>query len=72
MPLSVNGLGPEGVAWIGPSKLGVRHSDQVSVVDIDTGYDSEAVSTPVSADAAMASDESGRRLAIGPRPPGWI
>ena len=28
VPLSANGLGPEGVVWIGPSKLGVRHSGQ--------------------------------------------
>ena len=70
VPLSADGLGPEGVVWIGPSKLGVRHSDHVSVVDIDTGFDSEAVSIPVDARAAMAADERGRRLAIGPSTPG--
>ena len=62
-------LGLEGVTWIGQSKLGVRHSGQVSVVDIDKGLSPDAVSTPVSAKAAIASDESGGRLAIGPGPP---
>jgi class 3 adenylate cyclase/tRNA A-37 threonylcarbamoyl transferase component Bud32/WD40 repeat protein len=69
VPPSVDGRGPDGVTWIGRSTVGVRHSDQVSVVDIDTGYDPDAVSTPVNASAAVAADDSGRRLAIGPRPP---
>jgi WD40 repeat protein len=66
--LTVPWLGLEGVTWIGQSKLGVRHSGQVSVVDIDTGPSPDAVSTPVSANAAIASDDSGGRLAIGPGP----
>jgi WD40 repeat protein len=71
VPLSV-GLGPEGVVWLGPSKLGIRHADQVSVVDLDTGFDSEVVSIPANARVAIASDGSGRRLAVGPYPTGLI
>ena len=71
--LSPSGLGPEGVIWMGPSQLGVQHKQglrhYMSVVDIETGFASEAAPTLVSANGPVASDESGRRLAIGPSPP---
>jgi DNA-binding beta-propeller fold protein YncE len=74
--LSPSGLEPDDVIWIGPSRLGVQHKQglryYMRVVDLDTGFDSEAEPTPVSANAAMASDESGHRLAIGPLPPGLL